>query len=653
MENWYANSNVFFEMRKALFQELPEDVIVEIAKIHEVASERVLKYSNDFEDEENLVEETAQPKKSQSSRNIQRLKALSESIVSCCSNECFQRFDKTALNDFARALDGCSKGEVEAAFLMNLLEHEGKIEETRRGKPRQRQRVNYSVPPFGVMCREAFLLLWGIGERSLRNYREYHKAYPGSFAPRVHGNANKTSNYVLSSTIWQKVVNFIIKIGKEAGEESQGRNLKRNNQAVEKEIVRFLPAYYSVSLLYRLFVADYQEKEKLEPNTPPPLSLRQFYNIFQSPECASVQLRSPRNDVCDVCLLYRNQIRRDTGIVDEYDEEEVFAWNDHVTRAKEARNVYKAELEAAHKGYTDMLTNRNNALDYVPHATFDFAQDLGLPQLSNQPQELYFSSQRSIRVFSVKDDGSGIQYNFLYDEGNGGKGSNYVGSMLVLFLLDLGRQFNIRRVLLNADNCGAQNKNNTVLWILELLVMLDIFEHIELKFLVKGHTHCSVDGGHGLIKKAWRKQNVFSIQQAKKVIEESAHTQRAMILSPKEFFDWSSLLSRYFRKFPGISSQQEFEFDKNRFGRIRYRRRHSQKWQSYRLFKRKDLTLPEELSSIEGIKKHLQFMEPPGIPLKKQWNLFKKLRKYVPEELKEELCPKPKGKEPTNEMEEY
>ena len=154
------------------------------------------------------------------------------------------------------------------------------------------------------------------------------------------------------------------------------------------------------------------------------------------------------------------------------------------------------------------------------HATFDFAQNLGLPQLSNQPQDLYFVSQRAVQLFSIRDDGAGVQYNFLYDEGDGGKGGNYVASMLTLFLLDLSSQFKIRSVLLNADNCCAQNKNNIVLWVLELLVMLGIFDHIELKFLVKGHTHCSVDGGHGLIKKEWRKRDVFSIKQAKKVIEE-------------------------------------------------------------------------------------------------------------------------------------
>lgn len=640
MKDRNEDTNIFFELGQALFQTLPTDVIVEIAEMHGVSPERVLAQPPDI-----LAEEVATQEEPAPSSNWQRFQGFLASGEPCCSNDCFHRFDKTALRNFAYALDNCRKGEAEAALLMNLLEHENGIETTRRGKRRQRQRVMYSVPPFGAMCREAFLRLWGKGERTLRNLRAYQKAHPGVFAPRIHGNTNQASHNALSPALHQAVVSFINTIGKHVGEESEGRNLNRRNQAVKPGVVRFLPAFYSVALLYRLFVAQYHEQQHLRVHAPAPLSVRQFYYIFGSPDCAGVQLRSPRNDVCEECLLYRNQIRRDTGIVDERDEEEVLAWHDHVMRAKEARRVYQAELATAQQGYANFLAGSPKAAEYVPHVTFDFAQDLGLPQLSNQPQELYFTSQRSIRLFSVRDDGARIQYNFLYDEGDGGKGGNYVGSMLILFLLDLKRQFHIHRVLLNADNCCAQNKNNIVLWMLELLVMMGIFEHIELKFLVKGHTHCSVDGGHGVIKKAWRKQDVFSIHQAKKVIEECASTQRAIILSPNEFFEWSSLLSLYFRKLPGISVQQEFEFDTERFGTVRYRTSHSLPWQAYQVFKTKNGPLPAALSSLEAIRNHLKKMKPPGIPLKKQWNLFKKVRKYIPEDLQDVVCPEPKTAE--------
>jgi len=641
------DDNTFLDLRGVLFQELSEDVIVEVADLHGVPIELVLsKRHLPFDDEFRKNEEA----KEEQSKNMERLLFLLKSGDPCCSNNCFRHFDKKALMRFAHVLDSCSKSEAETALLMNMLEHDVGIDITKRGKLRERQRVMYSVQPFGIMCREAFLRLWGVGERALRNLKAYQKENPGTFAPRVHGNANKSSHHTLPSSVFEAVVGFIKDVGKQVGEESEGRHMKRNNHAVATGVVRFLPAFYSVALLYRLFLAHYQEKHKLENHDPPPLSLRQFYYIFQSQDCGSVQIRSPRSDVCDICLLYRNKIRRHTGIFDENDEEDVSSWNDHVARAKEARNVYRNEIASAQQGFADFLAGHKTTKEYVPHATFDFAQNLGLPQLSNQPQDLYFVSQRAVQLFSIRDDGAGVQYNFLYDEGDGGKGGNYVASMLTLFLLDLSSQFKIRSVLLNADNCCAQNKNNIVLWVLELLVMLGIFDHIELKFLVKGHTHCSVDGGHGLIKKEWRKRDVFSIKQAKKVIEECSSTQRAIIISPNEFFDWSSFLTPYFRKLPGISFQQEFKFHKDHFGIVRYRSCHGLQWQSYSLLKSKLRRLPKALSSLESIKKRLKILKPPGIPAKKQWHLFKKASKYVPDELKDDLCPKPNVPEPPGDV---
>ena len=169
-------------------------------------------------------------------------------------------------------------------------------------------------------------------------------------------------------------------------------------------------------LLYRLFLSQYQETNPSVDKESALISFRQFYNVFNSKDCESVQLRSPRNDVCDICLLHRNKIRRDSNIVNESDEENITLWNEHVTQAKEARNVYRDELTLSQEGLVKFIKNDIKAEEYIAHITFDFAQNLGLPQLSEPPQEIYFTSLRTIQLFSLRDDGAGYQYNFLYDE---------------------------------------------------------------------------------------------------------------------------------------------------------------------------------------------------------------------------------------------
>ena len=38
--------------------------------------------------------------------------------------------------------------------------------------------------------------------------------------------------------------------------------------------------------------------------------------------------------------------RKNTGILDYYFEEEISAWNEHVTQAKETRDVYREEIKS-------------------------------------------------------------------------------------------------------------------------------------------------------------------------------------------------------------------------------------------------------------------------------------------------------------------
>lgn len=172
------------------------------------------------------------------------------------------------------------------------------------------------------------------------------------------------------------------------------------------------------------------------------------------------------------------------------------------------------------------------------------------------------------------------------------------------------------------------------------MVHLGFLKHVELKFMIRGHTHCSIDGGHGIIKKEWRKRDVFSIEQAAQVIIDSspvAGINHAVILRPENFYDWEKLLEKYFNKLPKILSFQEFEMDYSRKGILRYRERSMNSWQETQLNKKET---PNSLS-IQKIKDVLTQLKPPGISEKKQKHLYEKVRKYVPEEFQNLICPKP------------
>jgi hypothetical protein len=232
----------------------------------------------------------------------------------------------------------------------------------------------------------------------------------------------------------------------------------------------------------------------------------------------------------------------------------------------------------------------------------------------------------------------------LYDEGEGGKGANSVISLLFHFLCHRTHEAAAIVVHLHADNCSGQNKNNLVMQFFVLLASLGVLRHVEMKFLIKGHTHCSVDGGHGLIKKAWRTHDVFTLEQAADVVEATSPIEgqhHAIIVTAQDFFDWEALLSPYFRKLPKILSFQQFEMDAKRPGSLRYRQHQTDHWQELCVFKKGIEQLPGEWTSLAAIRQHLTSLPAPGIPLKKQHMLYDKVRKYVPPAYRDRLCPFP------------
>ncbi len=577
-----------------------------------------------------------------------RIGEFIKSGAHCCSKDCIRHFyelQEEELFWFGENLAQCSQEAKEAALLMNLREHLYNPKSVCRGNERKRQRVAYSVAPFGLMCRSAYLLLWDIGVSTLKNYLTYMTSQNYTFSPRVHGRSGSVSPTALNDDLREQVVQFIVELAENFGEASQGRQGRRNLHSVKDKVVYFLPAPYSITNLYRQFLKEYRY-EHPQPGNVTPLSLSSFRTIFYSDTCKHIRIRSPRSDVCDECILYRTFYKKQPEFSSlkssKIDEEKVTEWQRHLKSAKEARLVYNKDIKHAQESLQKLKKGILELDEYPAHYTFDFMQNLTLPNFADMTKDMYFFSLRNIHVFSIRDDGNGNQFNYLYDEGDGGKGANYVISMLFCFLMDRPQHFAALTIHLHADNCCGENKNNMVMQFFLLMVHLNFLKHVELKFMIRGHTHCSIDGGHGIIKKEWRKRNVFSIEQAVQVIKESspvAGTQHATILRPENFFNWAALLEKYFKKLPNILSFQKFEMDTTRKGILRYRRHQKEPWQEALLCKNELF----DFSTVQNVQEILIQLEPPGISEKKQKHLYEKVRKYVPEEFQDRICPKPTG----------
>jgi len=384
----------------------------------------------------------------------------------CCHRDCVRRFWESLRDDvheFGHTVASCSHEVKEAALLMNLRDHLYDGPSCRTGRPRQRTRVAYSIPPFGRMCRCAYLVLWNIGESTLRALLTYMASHANSFCPRLHGLSGTSSNHVLSTALQQQVIQCILEIGDQFGEDDEGRHSRRDLHHVEGRVVKFLPATYTIIGLYRLFLAQTGQGLSAEEHSEPPVSFSAFRALFLSEPCRHIRIRPPRSNVCDDCMMfraaYRTALAREVQATSPAEEEHVTQWQRHVQLAREAREVYNADLRRACETRTLVQQGKLPLAGYVAHYTFDFMQSLAIPQFADQTKNMYYFSLRNIHLFSLRDDGAKIQYNYVYDEAEGGKGANYVISLLFHFLRHRPHDAAAIVLHLHADNCCGQNKN--------------------------------------------------------------------------------------------------------------------------------------------------------------------------------------------------
>ena len=120
------------------------------------------------------------------------------------------------------------------------------------------------------------------------------------------------------------------------------------------------------------------------------------------------------------------------------------------------------------------------------HYSFDMAQQVFYLNDPLQPGPMYFLTPRKCGIYGVCCEAIPRQVNYLIDKAiDIGKGANSIISMLHHFLEvhGLGKE----NVHLHADNCGGQNKNNTMVGYLMWHVLSGLHKNVTLSFMITGH----------------------------------------------------------------------------------------------------------------------------------------------------------------------
>eukprot|EP00835_Amoeboradix_gromovi_P005377 NODE_499_length_7667_cov_0.356897.p3 type:complete len:223 gc:universal NODE_499_length_7667_cov_0.356897:441-1109(+) len=149
--------------------------------------------------------------------------------------------------------------------------------------------------------------------------------------------------------------------------------------------------------------------------------------------------------------------------------------------------------------------------------------------------------------------------NYVYREDQGRKASNNVATLLLDYIYCLPKEQRMN-LILHADNCVGQNKNNTIIKLLSWTCLLRKCNTIEFKFMMKGHTKFSPDSGFGHIKKKFARENIFNLDQIKSIIETSSVTNECKTFPSHRFKDYRTKLDLVFADISGIAKYHMFLF---------------------------------------------------------------------------------------------
>jgi len=311
----------------------------------------------------------------------------------------------------------------------------------------------------------------------------------------------------------------------------------------------------------------------------------------------------------------------------------------HLNIVDNERQFYKDSIDIAKRSVGTSFSILPSLGKTVPctfegtnHYSFDYFQQVHIPHDPDQVGALYFLTPYKVGLFGIMCEPLSKMALFIIPEGAAtGNGSNQVISMLHFYFenLSLGEA----EVILNADNCVGQNKNQFMMSYLCWRVLCGLHKKITLHFLVVGHTKFSPDYAGGVFKKFFRRTPCSSPADVADCARKSAllHPVVTGSIDGKQqyvpMYDWQDKFSS-FRSIPSMKKYHMFQFSSDSPGIVTCKEHNDSAAVTFTVTSGvySDNSLPPVLPSL-------------GLSQKRQMYLHEKIRQFVPDEQKDQLCP--------------
>lgn len=224
----------------------------------------------------------------------------------------------------------------------------------------------------------------------------------------------------------------------------------------------------SISDIYK----DYVEKSKEE--SVDYCSYATFHKIFR--DNYNISFFEPKKDQCETCVTYSNST----------EEEKALKTEEYETHLKE-KNLSRIEKEKD-KANANIIT-----------AVYDLQAVMQLPK--GNISTFYYTSKLNVLNFTIFNLKSKDVSCFVWDESDGKRGVNEIGSCVLKWLENIANLNPGADVVFWSDNCAGQQKNKFMCALYIYAVNNLNLGSITHKFLIKGHTQNEGDSAHSLIEK--------------------------------------------------------------------------------------------------------------------------------------------------------